>query len=37
MNKTIALEFVDKAIAVEPDYKKAVELREKIVSSLKPD
>lgn len=34
-NKTIALELVDKAIAIEPDYKKAVELREKIVSSLK--
>lgn len=35
MNKTVALEFVDKAIAVEPNYRKAVELREKIVSSLK--
>lgn len=34
-NKTAALEFVDKAIAVEPNYKKAVELREKIVAGLK--
>lgn len=35
INKTVALELADKAIAVEPNYKKAVELREKIVASLK--
>ena len=34
-NKTMALEFVDKAIAIDANYKKAVELREKIVASLK--
>jgi lysophospholipase L1-like esterase len=34
-DKITALEFIDKAIAVEPNYIKAVELRKKIISGLK--
>jgi lysophospholipase L1-like esterase len=34
-DKLTALEFIDEAIAVEPNYKKAIELREIIKSGLK--